>query len=231
MPEVAPSISLTEPILLSTKFGEFWLRHAAMGGKSGIVLVPNFDFDEYYVRVQSSCVFSESFSSIDCDCAHQLSKALEIIGARGGCVVYVFEEGRGAGLETKIRAIELQQRLGVDTVVAFRTLGMPPDLRDHEFAALTVRQVTAGRPVVLLTNNPTKVSELAARGVDISRRESLIAADTALTKRYLAEKSKVLGHVLAEEAEENDGGAGRAAFPGSRATDDRRVVGRGGLGG
>jgi GTP cyclohydrolase II len=193
-----PSLSFGESILLSTRFGEFWLRSASMGSKSGIVLVPNRDSDEFYVRVQSSCLFSESFASIDCDCARQLSRATEIIGARGGCVVYTFEEGRGAGLETKIRAIGLQQRRGVDTVTAFKELGMPADLRDYQFAALAIQQVAAGRPVVLLTNNPTKVRELSARGVVISHREPLIVADTPVTRRYLDEKSKVLGHLIPE---------------------------------
>jgi GTP cyclohydrolase II len=195
-------ISLGERILLATRFGEFQLQHVSADGKSGIALASNLDSSECYVRVQSSCLFSESLASIDCDCADQLTRAIELIGVRGGCLVYTFEEGRGAGLEAKIRAIGLQQRWGIDTVAAYRELGMPPDLRNYDFAALVLRHITADRPVVLLTNNPAKVRELAARGINISRREPLVAVDSPMRKRYLEEKSKILGHLITEDARE-----------------------------
>lgn len=59
-------------------------------------------------------------------------------GNNSGVLVYRYAEGRGIGLENKIKALELQRTRKVNTVEAFRILGFSPDVRDYaaELAAL-----------------------------------------------------------------------------------------------
>ncbi len=52
------------------------------------------------------------------------------------------------------------------------------------------------RSVRLLTNNPAKVSGLAACGVDITARVALASAVTPYNLRYLVTKRDRLGHQI-----------------------------------
>src|SRR6476660_2365217 len=65
------------------------------------------DGDSPFLRVQSSCMASEVFFATDCDCAEQLRMAFKMVAERGaGIVIHLAQEGRGQGMETKIRACQ-----------------------------------------------------------------------------------------------------------------------------
>ena len=63
---------LLGPINLQTKFGEVQAFYFAGFETEGIVIIvqPPSGTTEYFVRVHSSCVFSEALGATDCDCAH-----------------------------------------------------------------------------------------------------------------------------------------------------------------
>jgi len=114
-------------------------------------------------RIHSECFTGDVLGSARCDCRQQLSAALECIAAAGrGALFYVGgHEGRGIGLPAKIRAYLLQESdAEVDTYRANLLLGFPPDLRSyHEVRA--VLQHMRLPSIVLLTNNPHKVTALS----------------------------------------------------------------------
>ena len=57
------------------------------------------DDEPILVRVHSSCITGDIFSSQRCDCGAQLHKAMEMIEETGkGVIVYLNQEGRGIGL-------------------------------------------------------------------------------------------------------------------------------------
>jgi GTP cyclohydrolase II len=179
--------------------GLLTLRHASDSRSEAIIInAGRSPAVAPVVRVQSSCVFSESFGVLDCDCADQLNASLELVAAEGVCVIYVYEEGRGAGLAQKFRAVRLQQDDNLDTAVAFRTLGMPQDLRDYELASGIIKLLFGDRPIVLLTNDPRKVSKISDWGIEVAARRSLIVARRSIVVDYLEAKAHVLGHVLDE---------------------------------
>lgn len=64
------------------------------------------DTSSTLVRIHSSCLTSETFGSLRCDCAEQLSEALaQIAKEPRGLVVYLSQEGRGIGLLEKLKYV------------------------------------------------------------------------------------------------------------------------------
>lgn len=157
---------------LSTSEGQF-LVHYFVGsdGKNCLVLeVPYIDGPPI-VRIHSSCLFGEAFGSTSCDCKNQLDYALRTIQDRGGYLIYLFQEGRGIGLEGKMDAMELENQLGIDTYEAFNRLGHPADLRDYDEAIEALKEIGAPQKIIVITDNKEKLSSLKRAGFKI---ESLL---------------------------------------------------------
>jgi GTP cyclohydrolase II len=114
--------------------------------------------------------------------------------AGAGAVVYLAQEGRGIGLINKLRAYSLQDG-GLDTVDANRALGWQADERNFHIAAAMLRQLGMTR-IRLLTNNPEKVTSLAACGIEIVERVPHAFAPNGVNDRYLATKAARFGHSL-----------------------------------
>jgi len=148
------------------------------------------------VRVHSECLTGDVFGSQRCDCGRQLSRAMEIIAAEGhGVVVYLRQEGRGIGLENKLRAYELQDQ-GKDTVEANESLGFKADHRDYGIGAQILCDLGVNR-VRLMTNNPKKFIGLRGFGIEVVERVPLEIPSTAhITEKYLKAKKEKLGHLL-----------------------------------
>jgi len=148
------------------------------------------------VRVHSGCVTGDIFHSLRCDCYAQLQAALErITTTPNGVLIYLpYHEGRGIGLFQKIRAYAMQDQ-GLDTVDANLEIGSPIDARDYTLAAEVLRDL--GFPKIrLMTNNPLKVTELSALGIEVVEQVPLVTAPSAHNKRYLETKRKRMAHKL-----------------------------------
>ncbi len=147
------------------------------------------------VRVHSQCLTGDVFRSLRCDCGRQLDKALNIISrAKKGVLLYLRQEGRGIGLENKMKAYELQDK-GLDTVEANEFLGFKPDLRDYGIGAQILADLGL-KKIKLLTNNPQKIVGLEGYGLRVVERLPLEVKPTNINKRYLKAKREKLGHVL-----------------------------------
>ncbi|NQE92371.1 GTP cyclohydrolase [Nocardia terpenica] len=151
------------------------------------------------VRIHSRCLFGDVIGTDDCDCGPQLDKALDkIFDNGGGVLIYLHQEGRGAGLIAKARGLRLSEAVDYDTFTAYCALGYPPDNRSYILAAIALDKLSAYLPqplaaIGLLTNNPEKEAALAT-----GRRVTVIPlwtrARTERERRYLAAKVR-RGHL------------------------------------
>ncbi len=147
------------------------------------------------VRVHSQCLTGDVFGSLRCDCGDQKEEALRMIGEEGrGVFLYMRQEGRGIGLENKLRAYHLQES-GLDTVEANVQLGFDPDMRDYSAGAHILRHLGLDR-VRLLTNNPEKVKGLEEYGITVAERVPLVIRPNKENEHYLRTKQSKLGHLL-----------------------------------
>lgn len=157
--------------------------------------------EDVLVRLHSECLTGDLLGSLRCDCGSQLRMAMEDVAAAGrGVVVYMRgQEGRGIGLGHKLRAYELQQHEGMDTLEANRALGLPVDSRDYGPAARVLAELGVVS-VRLLTNNPEKCRALVDSGIAINERLPVEAEPNEHNTRYLAAKRDRMGHLLQQLA-------------------------------
>ncbi|MDR0361552.1 MAG: bifunctional 3,4-dihydroxy-2-butanone-4-phosphate synthase/GTP cyclohydrolase II [Planctomycetota bacterium] len=154
--------------------------------------------DPVLTRVHSECLTGDVFHSLRCDCGEQLQAAMRMVAHEGrGIILYMRQEGRGIGLENKLKAYELQER-GMDTVEANVKLGFPADLRDYGLGAQMLSDLGATK-LRLITNNPKKIAGLSGYGLEIVERVPLRMEPHNENARYLETKRTKLGHLLAED--------------------------------
>src|SRR5207245_5535039 len=89
----------------------------------------------------------------------------QVADEKQGVIVYMRQEGRGIGLEPKIKAYKLQEQ-GFDTIEANRKLGYPMDLREYGLGAQILCDLGL-KTIRLLTNNPKKIVGLEGYGLEI----------------------------------------------------------------
>ncbi len=148
------------------------------------------------VRVHSECMTGDIFGSMRCDCGDQLHHAMEMMDQEGaGVILYLRQEGRGIGLVNKLKAYELQQNEGLDTVEANRQLGFKDDLRDYGLGAQMLVNLGV-RKMKLLTNNPKKMVGLEGYGLSIVEQIPIIIEPNEHNRCYLECKKLKMGHML-----------------------------------
>ncbi|NBV13668.1 MAG: bifunctional 3,4-dihydroxy-2-butanone-4-phosphate synthase/GTP cyclohydrolase II [Sphingobacteriia bacterium] len=145
------------------------------------------------VRVHSSCMTGDIFGSCRCDCGEQLHQAMKKIQEEGsGLIVYMNQEGRGIGLENKLKAYKLQEG-GVDTVDANIALGFKMDERDYGIGAQILRDMQVCK-MRLMSNNPTKRAGLIGYGLEIVENVPLVVKPNPHNMNYLKTKQERMGH-------------------------------------
>lgn len=185
---------------ISTRFGDFRIRvYPDTPGKETVVLYTDKINTHLpvLVRVHSECMTGDTMGSLQCDCGDQLAESLRLINKQGGVLVYLRQEGRGIGLYEKIKSYKLQDK-GYDTFEANLVLGHRPDERTYEKAKDALRDLHI-KHIRLLTNNPSKVSELAKLGIDVTERVPIVIRANKHNQKYFNTKRDKFKHFFHSE--------------------------------
>ena len=147
------------------------------------------------VRVQSQSTMGDVFHSLRCDSGEQLRAALRIIDqAACGVLVYLRQEGRGAGLVNEIRSYALQDE-GIYTLDAKESPGFSADLRLYGVGAQILRALGVGK-IRLLTNHPRKIVGLQGYGILVEEQVPLEIPPTKHSRKYPRAAKDNPGHSL-----------------------------------
>jgi len=192
-------IENTVTVDFPTKYGHFKLYgyHCQIDGRFHMAVVKGDvkNKENVLVRVHSECLTGDVFGSSRCDCGAQLAAALSMIEREGqGVVLYMRQEGRGIGLENKIKAYALQDK-GLDTVEANIELGFKPDLREYGIGAQILVDLGLSS-LRLITNNPRKIVGLEAYGLKVTERVPLQVGECETNRVYLETKRDKMGHLI-----------------------------------
>lgn len=158
-----------------------------------------FESTRPLVRIHSECVFAEVLDSSLCDCADQLTMALQSLAAsRAGILFYLRVDGRGAGLAAKVAATRLEVE-GMDTWDSRVAIGVAPEGRSFT-AAGELLYLRGIRAIALLTNNPEKARDLAAAGIDVDRRALFVEQAAPEVRSLYQTKAMKFGHAIPPDA-------------------------------
>jgi GTP cyclohydrolase II len=193
-PEPTQAVVHQPVVTIPTPSGTLRARVVDVDGRPLLVATSPEIPEVPIVRFHSSCVFGEALRAVDCDCGEQLNASVELISREGGILIYAWEEGRGAGIADKVRAIALEQAQGIPTTEAFAALGLRPDLRTFEAQIAALRRTFNGSRIKLISDNPEKIQALERAGYTIERVKLEIPM-TPQRAAYLKQKRKFLGHL------------------------------------
>ncbi|MGL9998380.1 GTP cyclohydrolase II [Enterococcus sp. DIV1444a] len=199
--ELVNYLNAEEPVTVSlpTAFGEFDLTLFEDQQAKEHLLLSKGEIrqskEPLLVRVHSECLTGDIFGSHRCDCGEQLHEAMRMIEKKGrGAILYLRQEGRGIGLKNKLHAYQLQEQ-GMDTFDANLALGFKPDERDYQFAA-EILDALGVEKIDLITNNPEKIEQLEALGININKRIPLEIPAVKENENYLKTKKQKFHHLL-----------------------------------
>ena len=190
-------MTITATTVLDTEFGKYTVNYHEIKGKTCVSFSYGNLKKNPIVRIHSACLFGEAFHSLQCDCAHQVSKTMGLIQENdSGVIVYSYQEGRGIGLKNKIKAMEIERTRKVDTIEAFKEIGLKkPDYRDYKIEVEALKELSLSEKIKTFSGNPKKIEALKNAGFDVERvipEKPLDLSDKAKSEREV--KVKKLGY-------------------------------------
>lgn len=155
--------------MIKTKFGEY-REILFYDGKSETIALVMGEVSaktDVLCRVHSSCLYGHAFNSIECDCREQMDLSQQMIEKAGcGVIIWLEHEGKGNGHFALMKSKDFKNR-GMKQGDAYEAAGFSRDARDFTPAA-EILKILSVESIIMLTDNPGKVSTLTAHGVKVS---------------------------------------------------------------
>jgi GTP cyclohydrolase II len=154
---------------LQTRFGTF-TQILYYDGQKEIIALAMGDLahkENVLCRVHSHCISGHIFNSIECDCREQMEMAQRLIQDVGcGVIIWLDQEGKNNGHLALLQSRKLKKE-GLSQSEAYLKLGYSADARSYIRAAEILRELKV-QSIILMTNNPEKVSQLHNDGLIIA---------------------------------------------------------------
>lgn len=135
-----------------------------------------------YLRIQYGCTLGTAFGSTDCDCAQQITSAIDIISESGGILIYFRDhEAFGLGIFEKAEILAREQ---VSREAHERSLEkLRCSEASHSVIALVpeILSTIGAKRLVFLGCNKDKVEALRKYGVEIASTKPLPINLTSMT--------------------------------------------------
>lgn len=177
----------------------YWAQRSVVGDPPVRVFVYGEPTANSPIRVHSACLLGDACDSDHCECGQQIDASFEAISEAGsGVIIYLDQDGRGAGAIAKAQAYRDKQRENLETFDSYERQGREPDPRKYDDVLVVLQQLgLALKPVRLLTNNPAKLSFLMDKGVDVTHMPlEMPATTTSLSYlRAKAERGHMMNHL------------------------------------
>lgn len=176
---------------------EIYAFGSKFGGHEHYAILVNNPLKEEnpLVRIHSSCYTGDLLASLRCDCRDQLQEAITFMNNSSGILLYVMQEGRGIGLANKIKAYNLQQEQGLDTVESNFAVGFEDEERSF-LPASKMLEFFGKHAVRLITNNPKKANDLETLGIKVLETVPTYFNPNEFNAEYLKVKKEKMGHIL-----------------------------------
>ena len=183
-----------EKINFPSEFGDFYLYNFKIENDSIVAIRSKGELSKSpLVRIHSECKTGDVFKSKRCDCGDQLKFSLEKISEENdGLLIYLNQEGRGIGLENKIKAYKLQEN-GYDTYEANKALGFEDDLREYDVIKI-ITDFFKIENLRLITNNPLKINSVENLGINVDKVINTDLFINIHNSNYLMTKMKKTNH-------------------------------------
>jgi GTP cyclohydrolase II len=199
MARVARTVVRLAEKSLSTSFGN-WREVLYSDGRTPTVALVYGDVsdrDHITCRIQSHCLSSFVFNSIECDCREQMMIAQRLIKERGaGAIIWLDQEGRGYGHLACMLASDLSVAAGIPETEAYRRLGYGADSRSYMAAAQVLNDLGVAS-VELLSNSPDKARALESHGIRVVVRKEIVVdpqSNDSLMRVYI--DKQLQGHTI-----------------------------------
>lgn len=181
----------------TTEFGDFEIhlvKNTDNPGMEHVVLTRGdlYEGTSITCRVSSECLPGTALFSAECDCKEQIRFSLEKIATENrGIFIYLRQEGRGHGLQTKIQAL-MRKNMGMNTFEAVEALGLPVDVREYGIVN-EILNFFKIKSITLITNSPEKTAALRDNNILIDEIINIPITPNPVSQRHL-EAKRQRGH-------------------------------------
>ncbi len=154
------------------------------------------------VRIDSGCTTGIAFGDKTCECKDQLGLAIQLIRKNAlGIVIHIpSQDGRGMGIDFKLRTLYLQHVDDLDTISAARSITGSDNIDRRTYhgaiGILNYLGLDSRQKLNIATNNPDKIEAFISAGYKNIDRISMNIKKTKLTKKHLNAKKQHLNHKI-----------------------------------
>lgn len=160
------------------------------------------DEKEIIVHIDSGCLTGTVFNDRTCDCHEQLLISIDYaIKNRVGFIIHIpSQDGRGMGIDFKLKTLDEQYYNNLNTVESAKTVSHLDNIDRRTYhgavGCLKFLGVKNYMKLNIATNNPEKIEAFKSAGfTNLNTSRVLATHISEEVKKHLSAKQQLLGHL------------------------------------